>query len=167
MFYGLAFLFSLGLLVFCVLDCIATDSSLVRNLPKTFWILLIIFLPTIGSIAWLLLGRPEKTRFYPGDTRARPNPPAARPKRPLGPDDDPRFLEMTRGTGAPKTNLPPNVSEPAKKVDPEAGAPGDTGPPAAAGGDRGVNELRAWEDDLRRREDELRRKLEGEAPAGE
>lgn len=154
MFYGLAFLFSLGLLVFCVLDCIA-DSSLVRNLPKTLWILLIIFLPTIGSIAWLLLGRPEKTRFYPGDTRVRPNPPAARPKRPLGPDDDPRFLEMTRGLGTPKTDVPAKPSHPA----PENQAP--------AGGEHGVNDLKAWEEDLRRREEELRRKLEGEAPSGD
>lgn len=160
MFYGLAFLFSLGLLVFCVLDCIATDSALVRNLPKTFWILLIIFLPTIGSVAWLLLGRPEKTRLYPGDTRARPNPPAARPKRPLGPDDDPRFLEMTRNVTPPRA---PETVEPVKKVDtPEATA---AAPQPA--GEHGVNELKAWEEDLRRREEELRRRLEGEAPAGD
>jgi hypothetical protein len=154
-FYGLAFLFSLGLLVFCVLDCIATDSSLVRNLPKTFWILLIIFLPTIGSVAWLLLGRPEKSRVYPGDNRARGNPPA-RSKRPLGPDDDPRVLEMTRNLTPPRA---PESAEPVKKVDPAPDAP-----PA---GEHGVNELKAWEEDLLRREEELRRRLEGEAPAGD
>lgn len=151
MFYGLAFLFSLGLLVFCVLDCIATESSLVRNLPKTLWIMLIIFLPTIGSVAWLLLGRPERARLSPGDSRSRPNPPA-RPRRPLGPDDDPRFLEMTRNIGAPTT---PKASDP---------VPGKQAP---AAGEHGVNELKAWEEDLRRREEELRRRLEGEAPAGD
>lgn len=156
MFYGLAFLFSLGLLVFCVLDCIATDSSLVRNLPKTFWILLIIFLPTIGSVAWLLLGRPEKTRLYPGDTRARANPPAARPKRPLGPDDDPRFLEMTRNLTPPGA---PESAEPVAKVNPA--------PEPQPAGEHGVKELKAWEEDLRRREEELRRRLEGDAPAGD
>lgn len=152
MFYGVAFLLSMALLVFCVLDCIATDSSLVRNLPKTLWIMLIIFLPTIGSVAWLLLGRPEKTRFSPGDTRSLPTP-QARPKRPLGPDDDPRFLEMTRNLTPPKATSPPKPA-----VSPEAVAPA---------GEHGVNELKAWEEDLRRREEELRRRLQGESPAGE
>jgi hypothetical protein len=160
-FYGLAFLFTLGLLVFCVLDCIATDSSLVRNLPKTFWILLIIFLPTIGSVAWLLLGRPEKTRLYPGDNRARVNPPGARPRRPLGPDDDPRFLEMTRDISPPRR---PESVEPVEKVNPAPEATTETPQP---GGEHGVNELKAWEEDLRLREEELRRRLEGEASPGE
>ena len=160
MFYGVAFLFSLALLLFCVLDCIATDASLVRNLPKTLWIMLIIFLPTIGSVAWLLLGRPEKTRLMPGDTRYRPDPPAARPKRPLGPDDDPRFLEMTRGS------VPPQAAVPVK--DPKAATPELPKPAApASGGEHGVNDLRAWEEDLRRREEELKRKLEGDTPEGE
>jgi hypothetical protein len=68
-FYGAAFIFSLALTLFALFDVIATDSSLCRNLPKELWILLVIFLPTMGAVAWLLLGRPEKTRFYPGDTR--------------------------------------------------------------------------------------------------
>ncbi len=160
MFYGFAFLFSVGLTLFCVLDCIATDSSLVRNLPKTLWIMLIIFLPTIGSVAWLLLGRPEKTRLRPGDTRYRPDPPSSRPKRPLGPDDDPRFLEMTRGLDPPQAAVPAREIKPATPEPPKPAAP-------ASGGEHGVNELRAWEEDLRRREEELKRKLEGEAPAGE
>jgi hypothetical protein len=130
----------------------------VRNLPKTFWILLIIFLPTIGSVAWLLLGRPEKTRLYPGDNRARANPPGARPRRPLGPDDDPRFLEMTRNL------TPPKPAAPVKKADP---APEATTPAPSPAGEHGVNELKAWEEDLRRREEELRRRLEGEASAGD
>ncbi|GLY32697.1 PLD nuclease N-terminal domain-containing protein [Kineosporia sp. NBRC 101731] len=50
-------LIELGLLIFCLIDCIQTDSTLVRNLPKPLWILLIVFLPLIGSIAWLVAGR--------------------------------------------------------------------------------------------------------------
>ena len=152
MFYGLAFLVSLALLAFCVLDCIATDSSMVRNLPKTLWIMLIIFLPTIGSVAWLLLGRPENTRLKPGDTRFRATPPpaSARPKRPLGPDDDPRFQEMTR-------NLIPPAAAPSKKAEPVE-------PAASPKEEHGVNDLKAWEEDLLRREEELRRRMEGEKP---
>ncbi|HYN99005.1 MAG TPA: PLD nuclease N-terminal domain-containing protein [Actinomycetota bacterium] len=155
MLYLVALLFSLGLLVFCVLECIATDSSLVRNLPKALWILLIVLLPPIGAVAWLLLGRPEKTRYHPGDARSRPNAPAARPKRPLGPDDDPRFQEMTRHIGAP----PPKAPERAGSEEKAAQAP--------SAGEHGVNELKAWEQDLRRREEELRRRLEGESSAGD
>lgn len=129
MFYGLAFLFSLGLLVFCVLDCLAADSSQVRILPKAFWLALIIFVPTMGSVGWLLLGRPEKSGLLPRDARARMNPPASRPKRPLGPDDDPRFQEMTRNLMPPRTPAP----EPVNNADLPAPADGPPEPPASAG----------------------------------
>lgn len=161
MFYGVAFLASMALLVFCVLDCIATESSLIRNLPKTMWIVLIVFMPVIGSVAWLLLGRPEKTRFYPGEGRPRPTAPA-HPKRPLGPDDDPRFLEMTRNLTPPKPSAPVKSAEPPKAPEPLAGSP-EVVRPTTPGGEHGVNELKAWEEDLRRREEDLRRRLQGEA----
>src|ERR1700736_60815 len=48
----------LGLWVFCILDVISTDEVLCRNLPKFFWLFIVIILPDIGSIAWLVLGRP-------------------------------------------------------------------------------------------------------------
>lgn len=48
-----------GLWFWAILDCIATDSVLVRNLPKQTWIFIVIFVPTAGALAWLLLGRPE------------------------------------------------------------------------------------------------------------
>ncbi len=155
MLYGLLFFFSLGLLLFSLLDCIATASSSCRNLPKSLWILLIVFLPTIGSVAWLLLGRPVKARLLSGDIRYRPDQ-AARPKRPLGPDDDPRFLEMTRRM------VPPPPAAPAKQAPPAVPEKKPADP--IQKGEHGVNELRAWERDLKRREDELRRRLEGETP---
>ena len=52
-------LIELALLVFCLIDCIQTDSALVRNLPKIGWILIIILLPIVGGIAWLVAGRPQ------------------------------------------------------------------------------------------------------------
>ena len=48
-----------ALWVFCLVDAIGAQSSRVRNLPKVAWILLILFFPLIGSIAWLVAGRPE------------------------------------------------------------------------------------------------------------
>ena len=96
---GLFALAVLALWVYCILDVIATNESVVRNLPKVVWLLLVIFIPTIGSVAWLLLGRPEGTGLAPGDTTYRPEPRAGRvdrsSQRSLGvaaPDDDPRFL---------------------------------------------------------------------------
>jgi hypothetical protein len=50
----------IGLLIFCLIDCIQTDSVLVRNLPKIGWIVLIILLPLAGGIAWLFAGRPRR-----------------------------------------------------------------------------------------------------------
>src|SRR5665647_1857981 len=49
----------LALLVYCLIDCIQSDEGSVRNLPKTMWVLLIIFLPIVGSVAWLAVGRPQ------------------------------------------------------------------------------------------------------------
>jgi phospholipase D-like protein len=50
----------LALWVFCIFDVVATDDALVRSPPKVVWLLIVIFVPTIGSIAWLLLGRPGR-----------------------------------------------------------------------------------------------------------
>jgi hypothetical protein len=71
----------LALWVYCIFDVIATDDSLVRNLPKGMWLLIVIFLPDIGSLAWLLLGRPLYAGWRPGDTTRRP------PRRVVGPED--------------------------------------------------------------------------------
>lgn len=89
---GLFALVALALWIYCIFDVISTDESLARNLPKIVWLLIVIFVPTVGSIAWLILGRPAGASFVPGEGGARP---IARPRRlprALGPDDDPRFL---------------------------------------------------------------------------
>lgn len=53
-------LIEIALLVFCVIDLIQTPEIEIRNLPKWSWLLLIIFLPLIGGIAWLVAGRPVR-----------------------------------------------------------------------------------------------------------
>lgn len=83
-------LIALCLWVYCVFDVIATEEMLIRNLPKTMWLLIVIFVPTVGALAWLLLGRPPYAGFRPGDTSPR----AARPIR--GPDDDPGWTPPPR-----------------------------------------------------------------------
>ena len=51
-----------ALWVFCLVDAIGAQPSRVRNLPKVAWVLLILFFPFVGSIAWLVAGRPGDGR---------------------------------------------------------------------------------------------------------
>ena len=76
----------LALWVYCIVDVITAEETLVRHLPKMVWLLLVIFVPPIGPIVWLVLGRPENAGLRPGDTTYRPA------RRPLGPDDSPEFM---------------------------------------------------------------------------
>jgi len=98
----LVFIVPLALAIYAVVDCIQTEKSEVRNLPKMVWILLILLFWIIGPIAWLLAGRPkhDENGVY-GRRLAMPTggPPEHKgPRHPVGPDDDPAFLaELSRG----------------------------------------------------------------------
>jgi hypothetical protein len=92
--FGLALL---ALWVYCILDVIATDDSRVRNLPKLPWLFIVVFVPTIGAIAWLLLGRPEGAGFAIGGAAPRrtgytPHPDPY-PNRLILPQEEPPRLE--------------------------------------------------------------------------
>src|SRR5207302_8055070 len=50
---GVVGLALLVLWIFCILDVISTEEVLCRNLPKYVWLLIVIILPDVGSIAWL------------------------------------------------------------------------------------------------------------------
>jgi hypothetical protein len=95
---GVVGLVLLGLWLYCIIDVITTEESTVRNLPKLLWLVIVIFLPSIGSIIWLIAGRPEKASFRIGDPGYRPT------KRPLAPEDRPDF-------GVDLGNLSPPVRE--------------------------------------------------------
>jgi hypothetical protein len=90
----------LFLLVFCLIDCIQTPEQDVRNLGKVWWVLLILFFPVVGAIAWLVAGRPtaaKRGRQVPWpSTRTAGFPEYERPRRALAPDDDPEFLDQLR-----------------------------------------------------------------------
>jgi len=87
---GIALLF---LWVFCIFDVIASEPTIVRNLPKLVWLLIVIIVPDVGSIAWLVLGRPRGAAFSPGATAARRQRPQRAAREPVGPDDAPHFLK--------------------------------------------------------------------------
>lgn len=79
----------LALWAFCLLEVITTDERQMRYLPKMLWVS-IVLLPIVGSVVWLLAGRPQAGRPQAG--RAHPWP-ADGPTGPMTPpDDDPEFL---------------------------------------------------------------------------
>ena len=72
-----------------------------RNLPKTFWVFLIIVVPLVGSIAWLVAGRPESSsrgRQVPWPSTQTAGFPEYERPRTGSPDDDPEFLASMRAS---------------------------------------------------------------------
>ena len=76
----IAAIITLALMIFSIIDCSRTAESNIRSLPKWAWLVIIIFVPTIGSIAWIIAGRPK------GNGRGR------RKGKIVPPDDNPDFL---------------------------------------------------------------------------
>ena len=92
----------LGLWIFCLLDVISTDEYACRNLSKVWWVILVLFFPLIGSIAWLVAGRPESNPTssmpYKGNQGHPSFPEYERPGRYVAanPEDDEAFLRGLR-----------------------------------------------------------------------
>jgi hypothetical protein len=96
-----AALLVLTLWVFCIIDVITTDGSRCRHLPKTLWLSIVVVLPDIGSIVWLVAGRPRASQ-RPGGLEYKGNADRYvahdRPGRAVAanPDDDEAFLRGLR-----------------------------------------------------------------------
>ena len=134
--------------IWALLDCIATDSALVRNLPKPMWLILVLILPDIGALAWLLLGRPEKAHWRPGSTDY------AKPRRPIALEDSPRYsLSPNEVSDRRSEELNRRLDE-WERDQRVGGAP----EPAARADAVAHRELDAWEQQLDAREAELRRR---------
>lgn len=73
-------LIGLGLAIYALVDCLQTDRSRVRGIPKGLWVVVIVLVAFVGPVAWVVAGK-ERTR-----------PDRGRRRGPLGPDDDPDFL---------------------------------------------------------------------------
>ena len=69
------------LMIYCVVEVAQSPADDVRAMPRWLWAVAVLGLPLVGSIAWLVWGRPK------------PAPPGVRQ---LGPDDDPDFLRRLR-----------------------------------------------------------------------
>ena len=120
-----------------ILDCIATDGILVRNLPKTTWLFVVIFLSMPGALAWLLLGRPEGAGLGVGGTYRPPN--YTERSRSRGFEDSPAWESRRKNIKAPEPT--------------ETRKPGD----ADLSESNAVKERRLleWEAELKKREAQL------------
>jgi hypothetical protein len=69
------------LTIYCVVEVAQASPYAVRRMPRWLWATAIICVPLVGSLGWLVFGRPNGTRG-----RGR------RSNRPIAPDDDVDFL---------------------------------------------------------------------------
>ncbi|MDR2566475.1 MAG: PLD nuclease N-terminal domain-containing protein [Bifidobacteriaceae bacterium] len=88
----LFYVLPLALTVYAIVDCVCDDYVERFSIPKFWWIMMIIFLPVAGSLAWLVASKIVKPRTYSY------GPPSALPRRsprrpgPVAPDDNLDFL---------------------------------------------------------------------------
>lgn len=59
--YVVVSVLTLVLVVGALVDIITRSDEQVKHLPKLVWVLLVVFLPFIGSILWFLIGREYST----------------------------------------------------------------------------------------------------------
>ncbi|MBB5083839.1 PLD nuclease N-terminal domain-containing protein [Nonomuraea endophytica] len=76
---------TLVLWIYCLFDAITTPDEAARNLPKILWVIIVLLFPLVGSLFWLVAGRPQ--------TQA---PRVAGHARATNPDDDEEFLRRLR-----------------------------------------------------------------------
>jgi Phospholipase_D-nuclease N-terminal len=114
------------LAIYAVVDCVQTPDAELRVLPRFGWLILIVFIPIAGAVAWLMAGRVrgdgERQRVAWPASPGNNEPGMRRPiRRVVAPDDDPEFLSQLGRSNSEQDAL-----------------------------------LQQWELDLRRREDDLR-----------
>ncbi|MFY1619683.1 PLD nuclease N-terminal domain-containing protein [Micromonospora sp. WMMD736] len=90
--YVLLFLAQIVLAVCALISCLSAEEGQIRALPRIAWVLIILFFPLVGSIAWFVAGREPGTSAR----TAWPGPAGRQPRRPLAPDDDPEFLRSVQ-----------------------------------------------------------------------
>jgi hypothetical protein len=98
--YGLFSLVGLILWIFCIIDSISARPDSVRNLPKVAWVIIVLLFPFVGSVAWLVAGRPQSSeRRLQAWERVQPEfPEYDRPGRAAAsdPEKDAEFLRQVR-----------------------------------------------------------------------
>lgn len=104
--------------VYTIVDCSVQPANRHRGVSKPIWILIVIFLPVLGGLLWLTVGRVRRATIV-----AR-----------RAPDDDPEFLEKI-GTLSDQDERIRRLEEELALLDAEDDDPRWTTPdPAAAAG---------------------------------
>jgi hypothetical protein len=85
------FLAQIALGACALISCLSAEKDEIRALPRFAWVLLILFFPLIGAIAWFLAGRPVRPEQPGGLPRPGSSAERDRPRQ-VAPDDDPEFL---------------------------------------------------------------------------
>lgn len=108
-----------ALWLFCLIDVIGTPDREVRNLPRIGWLVLVLLFPFVGSIAWLVAGRPEGAARRSAYERSAPAfPEYDRPGRAaaVDPERDEAFLRQVRERAEEQRKR----YEQSRKVEPES-----------------------------------------------
>jgi hypothetical protein len=106
--------------VYTIVDCSVQPANRHRGVSKPIWILIVVFLPVLGGLLWLTVGRVRRSTII-----AR-----------RAPDDDPEFLEKI-GTLSDQDERIRRLEEElalldAEDDDPRWSAPEATGAPGGA-----------------------------------
>lgn len=99
LFDGALGVIAIGVWIFCIIDVITTPEDQVRNLPKLLWLVIVILLMDIGSIAWLFAGRPWSAKAQAkrgASVDSGWGTPTRAPAKASNPDDDEEFLAGLR-----------------------------------------------------------------------
>ncbi len=85
--------------VFALIDVIGSDEGAIRHLGKIWWLLIVLFFPFAGSLAWFVAGRPRRTASASRHERSMPDyPEYDRPGRAAATtsEQDDEFLRKVR-----------------------------------------------------------------------
>ncbi len=91
----LPYVLMIVLAIYSWVEIALSDPSQVRQLPRWIWALLV-FIPIVGAVSWLVLGRPNGTTAVQASPRPKPRP------RIVAPDDDPDFLRSLHPRNPPE-----------------------------------------------------------------
>ncbi|WP_405769087.1 PLD nuclease N-terminal domain-containing protein [Streptomyces sp. NBC_01538] len=83
----LLILVPLALSIYAFIDCVTTQETDVRFMPKPLWAILILLFPLVGSVSWLIIGRDRATSQRIGGSSGG---------QWIAPDDNPEFLKSLK-----------------------------------------------------------------------
>jgi Phospholipase_D-nuclease N-terminal len=113
------FVLGFALWVYCLVSVVSAPDGRIRHLPKLWWLVIVLLFPFIGSIAWLVAGRPTSAAT-PRSPYERPTPEFPEYERPgraaaTDPAKDEEFLRKVRERAEEQRRR----YEQSKKADPD------------------------------------------------